>query len=116
MRRRKDLLQDLERYIQEHWVDSGEEEPRETSGEQEPEEAVSKAGSFPSAPGSGVRLEDLLGEVGETFHEVLFAEISRSGMTDVEVYKRANIDRKLFSKIRRYRQSLEQLRSMQRQG
>ena len=49
---------------------------------------------------SSLRLDALLGEVGETFHEVLFQRIARSGMSDVEVYKRANIDRKLFSKIR----------------
>ena len=49
---------------------------------------------------SSISLEDLIGEVGEPFHEVLFEKIARSGMTDVEVYRRANMDRKLFSKIR----------------
>ncbi len=45
-------------------------------------------------------LDQLMEEVGASFHEMLFLRIDMSGMTDVEVYKRANMDRKLFSKIR----------------
>lgn len=80
------------------WEGWGEEAEVLDSGQSDG--AFSKDMVLSSYAGSSISLEDLIGEVGEPFHEVLFERIAQSGMSDVEVYRRANMDRKLFSKIR----------------
>ena len=53
---------------------------------------------FPAPAGKS--LEELLDGKSETFQQRLLKLIDQSGMTDVTVYKKANVDRKLFSRIR----------------
>lgn len=45
-------------------------------------------------------LQDYMKEKDKSFGEKLFALIDESGMTDVECYKKANVDKKTFSKIK----------------
>jgi len=47
-----------------------------------------------------MNLDDVINTGEKTFQEKLLELIDESGLTDPEVYKKANIDRKLFSKIR----------------
>ena len=84
---------ELDRYIHEVYV------PRER--EKSPGPAAEEKGQDPFyLGGEGLSLSDLVLKVGETFHEMLFRKIAESGMSEAEVYKKAGIDRKLFSKIR----------------
>lgn len=56
--------------------------------------------SRPKIPESREDLKEAMQQTGETFQEKLFQLIDDRGFSDAEVYRRANLDRRLFSKIR----------------
>lgn len=68
----------------------------------------SRSFSAPQAPASDSfegnavfsSIEDVFGGLGETFQEKLLKTIDEKGLTDAQVYTKANLDRRLFSKIR----------------
>ena len=100
------LFADIAAYIDDHYVDahtdSRRERMRRMSVLESRAEAVCES-AMPApmmAPKAVGGLDDLLTHLDAGFSETLLKLIDRSGKKDAEVYKKANVDRKLFSKIR----------------
>ncbi len=93
------LFADIAAYIDERYVDAHTDHRRERL------RRVSVAENrMPSAceaaPMAASGLDEALAHLDAGFSETLLKLIDRSGKKDSEIYKKANVDRKLFSKIR----------------
>ena len=64
------------------------------------ERTMASSSMMPTKVPREISLQEYMKEMDKSFQEMLFDLIDKSGMTDVECYKRANVDKRTFSKIK----------------
>ena len=93
------LFADIAAYIDDHYVDAHTDSRRERMRRRGVVESRMLT-AYEDAPVAASGLDEALAHLDAGFSETLLKLIDRSGKKDSEIYKKANVDRKLFSKIR----------------
>ena len=106
------LFSDIQEFINDEYVDEHDEDFYETFDGSIDEMPMAKCIQAPmcadammprkreTSSAAGKSLREYMKQMDRSFQEMLFDLIDESGMTDVECYKKANVDKRTFSKIK----------------
>ena len=106
------LFSDIQEFINDEYVDEHDEDFYEAFNGSIDEMPMAKCIQTPmcadammprkreTSSASGKSLREYMKQMDRSFQEMLFDLIDESGMTDVECYKKANVDKRTFSKIK----------------
>ena len=106
------LFSDIQEFINDEYVDEHDEDFYEAFDDSRDEMPMAKCIQAPmcadammprkreTSSAAGKSLREYMKQMDRSFQEMLFDLIDESGMTDVECYKKANVDKRTFSKIK----------------
>ena len=106
------LFSDIQEFINDEYVDEHDEDFYEAFDGSIDEMPMAKCIQAPmcadammprkreTSSAAGKSLREYMKQMDRSFQEMLFDLIDESGMTDVECYKKANVDKRTFSKIK----------------